>query len=205
MGVLRRVLILIIVLVSFTQVKSQISETIEAFSTSYTYETNGEYAKAIQEVRGVYNEADYSINLRLGWLNYMNGDFTLAISYYKKAIKIMPYSVEARLGLVYPAYAMGNLNMVEITYKNIIEIDAKNYTANYKISSIYYGKKMYKEAFQHMQIIVNLYPFDYNTTILFAWINLKLNKTKEAKVLFNKALMLSPNDVSAIEGLGVIE
>jgi hypothetical protein len=36
---------------------------------------------------------------------------------------------------------------------------------------------------------------------MFAWTNLKLQKTREARVLFEKALMNTPGGSSAIEGL----
>lgn len=205
MGVLRQVfMVFVITTASVISLQAQTNKDIEAFSNSYSFEKEGEYTKAIQEIRSVYMETSYAINIRLGWLNYLNGDFMAAISYYKKSIDLMPYSIEARLGLTYPAFAMGNLNMVETNYKQILEIDPKNYTANYKLASIYYGKELYKESYQLLQTIVNLYPFDYNTTILFAWVSLKLGSTKEAKVLFNKALTNSPYDISAMEGLNII-
>jgi Flp pilus assembly protein TadD len=52
--------------------------------------------------------------------------------------------------------------------------------------------------------VVNLYPFDYDGLLMYAWSNLQIGKFKEAKILFNKVLMLSPNDKSALEGLAII-
>jgi hypothetical protein len=40
---------------------------------------------------------------------------------------------------------------------------------------------------------------------MFAWTNLKLGKTREAKILFNKTLLYNPDDASAKEGLGLIK
>ena len=40
---------------------------------------------------------------------------------------------------------------------------------------------------------------------MLAWSNLKLGKTREAKIYFNKALLYSPDDASAREGLGLIK
>ena len=40
---------------------------------------------------------------------------------------------------------------------------------------------------------------------MLALTNLKLGKTREAKVLFNKALLYSPGDTSAKEGLSLIK
>ena len=204
MGILKTLIVTTLVTaINFSH--AQTSVEVDAFSKSYTYETEGDYTKAIQELKQVYNEDSYPLNLRLAWLSYSSGLFTESMAFYTKAIAIMPYSIEARLGFVYPASAVGKWNNVITTYKNILEIDSKNYTANYKLASIYYGKKEYSVAAKYLETIVNLYPFDYSSTILYAWNNYQLGRFREAKLLFNKALMLSPNDASATEGLNLIQ
>jgi Flp pilus assembly protein TadD len=40
---------------------------------------------------------------------------------------------------------------------------------------------------------------------MFAWTNYKLGKYREAKLLFQKVLLLSPDDASAKEGLNLIK
>jgi len=40
---------------------------------------------------------------------------------------------------------------------------------------------------------------------MLAWTNFKLGKLREAKVLFQKALLISPDDESATEGLNLIK
>jgi tetratricopeptide (TPR) repeat protein len=70
---------------------------------------------------------------------------------------------------------------------------------------IYYGKQEYAKAEKYFEKVVNLYPFDYDSNIMFAWTNLKLGRYREAQVLFNKVLMLRPDDQSALEGLGLIK
>lgn len=206
MGILKKIgVLLVVVLFALNIANAQTSAVIEAFETSYTQESNGEYAKAIQTLKQVYNESSYPLNLRLGWLTYSAGLFTESMAYYNKAINTMPYSIEGRLGIVYPASAVGKWELVIRNYKKILEIDQKNYTANYKLASIYYGRKEYSAATKYLETIVNLYPFDYSSTILYAWNQLKLSKTREANLLFDKALMLSPNDASALEGLSLIK
>jgi tetratricopeptide (TPR) repeat protein len=204
MGVLK-VMGLFVLLVSFTGIQAQDDNIISSFKSSYTNESNGDFSKAIEDLTKVYSENSYPINLRLAWLSYSAGNFTKSIAYYSKAINLMPYSIEAKLGITYPASAVGNWNLVEESYKKVLEIEAKNYTANYKLASIYYGRKDFSSANKYLQIIVNLYPFNYDTTILYAWTNLQLGKNKEATILFNKALMLSPNSESAKEGLELLK
>lgn len=177
----------------------------DAFSDSYLHESKAEYSKAVESIKAVYDSKSYEINLRLGWLTYMSGLFTESTTYYQNAIKLMPISIEAKLGFASPAAALGNWEQVKTQYVEILKIDSKNYTANYRLGMIMYGKKNYTAAIKYFEILSNLYPFDYDALIMYAWSNYFLQKTREAKVLFNKALMNRPNDVSALEGISLIK
>jgi len=176
-----------------------------AFSESYTKEYMGDYTSAIQLLKNVYDENSYEVNLRLGWLTYMAGFFTESSAYYQKCMELKPISIEARFGYTYPASAMGNWELVKKQYKDILEIDPQNSVANYKLGSIYYGNEDYTNALKYFEKVVNLYPFDYDGLLMYAWTNLKLGKYREAEVLFNKVLMYKPNDKSAIQGLAEIK
>ncbi|MBI1288802.1 MAG: tetratricopeptide repeat protein [Flavobacteriales bacterium] len=183
----------------------QSSELQTAFKSSYTKESNSDFSGAIKDLKAVYSETSYELNLRLGWLHYSAGLFTESMSYYKKAIDLMPASVEAKFGYVYPAAAVGNWDQVKSQYEDILRIDAKNSQAHYRLGLIFYGREEFDKALQHFQVGFNLYPFDYDFNLMMAWTSLKMGKMREAKVLFNKVLLLSPDDESAIEGLGLIK
>jgi tetratricopeptide (TPR) repeat protein len=86
-----------------------------------------------------------------------------------------------------------------------IKINPYNTTVLYRVGLIYYGKEQYSQAYGYFEKVVNLYPFSYDGLLMFAWTNFKLGKNREAKVLFNKVLLLSPEDASAKEGLGLIK
>mgnify|MGYP005847373345 CR=1 FL=1 len=45
--------------------------------------------------------------------------------------------------------------------------------------------------------VVNLYPFNYYSVLMLGWTNYQLGKTKEAKILFQKALLYDPTSASA--------
>jgi tetratricopeptide (TPR) repeat protein len=181
-------------------------KTIEdAFESSYSLQDKANYTGAIAAMKSVYSEDSYEINLRLGWLNYLGGFFTESTAYYQKAMKLKPYSIEAKFGFVYPAAALGNWDQVMAQYMDILKIDPQNTLANYRMGSIYYGKLDYTNAEKYLEKVVNLYPFDYDSQILYAWTNLKLGKNREAQVLFHKVLMMRPNDKSALEGMGLIK
>ena len=86
-----------------------------------------------------------------------------------------------------------------------MQIDPQNTVANYRLGSIYYGAEDYTTALKYFEKLVNLYPFDFDGLLMYAWTNLKLGKFREAEVLFNKVLMNRPNDKSALQGLELIK
>lgn len=177
----------------------------DAFSKSHAYEARGNFADAIASLKKVYLEDSYEINLRLGWVTYLAGLFTESSAYYQKAINLKPYAIEAKFGFVNPASALGNWDQVVAQYNEILKIDPQNTLANYRMGSIYYGRRDFVKAEKYLEKVVNLYPFDYDSMVLFAWTNLKLGKLREAQVLFNKVLLNKPRDPSAVEGLSLIK
>lgn len=176
----------------------------KSFEASYAAENKGEYPLAIQSLLNVYRSDSYELNLRLGWLHYMSGRFTDAIPYYQKSIDLMPVSIEAKLGYVLPAAALGNWAQVEKQYRDILKIDPMNTTANYRLGLIHYGRQEYAQALRYFDKVINLYPFDYDTVIMVAWSHLKSGQLREAKVMFQRALLIRPNDADALQGLGMI-
>ena len=200
----KHVLIILALFGSF-MASAQESTIIAAFKESYSYETNVQYAKAIESISKVYKADSYEMNMRLGWLNYLLGQHIDAVAYYQKAINLKPLSEEARLGIVLPLSYLGNWDQIIQTYKKILELDAVNSSVNYKLGLIYYNRKEYSVAESYLQKVVNLYPFGYDGILMLAWTYYQTGKLREAKVLFNKVLMLSPTDASALEGLGLIK
>jgi len=205
MEILRKVILLTLVVFS-TSIFAQSNESLqEAFASSYKLEIDGKYSEAINELKNVYNEESYDINLRLGWLHYVSGLFTESTPYYIRCIQLKPLSIEARLGIVNPAAAMGNWTQVENTYNDILAMDSENSTANYRLGVIYYGKEDYKKASKYFDKLLNHYPFDYDALIMSAWTYYKMGEMRKAKILFNKALLNQPNNKSALEGLSLID
>ncbi len=185
---------------------AQSTEAVQkAFLESYKHEQAQEFTAAIKDLTAVYGATSYEVNVRLGWLSYNAGDYPQALKYYKTAMKLMPYSIEAKLGYALPLAAMGNWNEVVDVYKQILATDAQNTVANYRLGSIYYERAQYEKAKAHTEKVVNLFPFDYDSVILLAWINLQMKDYRKAKILFNKSLLIRPGNQSAREGLKLIQ
>jgi tetratricopeptide (TPR) repeat protein len=177
----------------------------DAFTKSYTLERSGSYYAAIALIKGVYSPSAYEHNLRLGYLSYEAGLHAESMVYYQRAISLKPGSIEPRLGCTYPASLLGKWDEVVKQYEAILKTDPKNSSVNYKLGLIEYNRKNYTAAFRHLQTVVTLYPFDYDGLLMFAWSNLQTGKLKEARALFKKVLLLSPDDRSALEGLALLK
>ena len=175
------------------------------FEKSYAQERDNKFREALEVLENDYVEDSYEFNIRFGWLYYNLGDFPKSKTYYKKAMDLLPYSQQAQFGYVLPLAGLGEWDAIIEVYKNILETDSKNTLANYRLGAIYYERKEYQLAYNYLEEVINLYPNDYDSNLLFAWTNLQMGKLKEAKVLFNKVLLIRPGDESAKEGLSLIQ
>ncbi len=200
-----KLFLIMLLMMGINSAKAQDNSVADAFTQSYYYEKVVNYTAAISSMKKVYAPTSYEVNLRLGWLCYNAAQYKESMTYYQVAINLMPVSIEARLGYVYPAAAFGNMNQVIEQYTKVLELDAQNSTANYRMGYIFYDKKDFQSAYKYFEKVVNLYPFTYDGLLMFAWTNFQLGKTREAQVLFNKVLLLSPGDKSAMEGLSLIK
>jgi tetratricopeptide (TPR) repeat protein len=71
----------------------------KSFETSYDMALNSKYDEAIAPLLKLYpkNSSDYVVNLRLGYLYYLKGDYRAAVDYYEKAVHIKPKAMEPYL------------------------------------------------------------------------------------------------------------
>jgi len=177
------------------------AETQATFVKSFEAEKSGNYTASINTMKTIYKSDSYLINIRLGWLYYLAKQYAESIKYYEKSIALKPYAIEARFGCVKPLSAIESWDKVKANYVEILKIDPQNTIANYWLGVIYYNRKDYVSATKLFEKVVNLYPLDYDSVIMLAWSKLNTGKSADAKVLFTHALILRPNDSSALDGL----
>lgn len=177
----------------------------EAFSLSYANENKKNYQQAINDLMAVYDDKSYEINVRLGWLYYYLEAYEVSKKYYEIAVQINPNSVEGRLGLVLPASALANWDLVLQQYLEILKIDDLNSTVNYFTGLIFYNKSEFNNAEKYFEKVYQHYPFNYDTAIVLAITKQKLKKDNDAKNLYMKALLFYPGDQTALEGLKSLE
>jgi tetratricopeptide (TPR) repeat protein len=196
-------LLLTATLSSVSQVTQEVME--QVFSKSYELEKSGDFTASAEELKKVYDESSYEINLRLGWLHYNAGLFDESVIFYSRAQKLKPYAEEARFGLILPKAALGNWDDVILLYDEILEVNPNNTVALYRLGLVYYGRKNYDKAYPLFKKVVDLYPFGYDGLLMLAWTSYFLGNYNQAKVLFNKVKLYNPGNISAEEGLQLMK
>jgi tetratricopeptide (TPR) repeat protein len=206
MEAIKKILIIFLSAFSVGIVNGQTDAQLQtAFAESYKAELSSNYAVAVSVIKSVFQDDNYSINARLGWLLFLAKQYTESVKYYDKAVRLKPYAIEVRFGLIKDYNALESWDKVKEQYEAILKIDEQNTTSLYWLGVLLYNRKDYDSAEKNFEKIVNLYPMDYGSVIMLAWTKLYQGKKADAKVLFNLALLLSPNDASAISGLNQLK
>ena len=171
----------------------------QIYYKSYNYEKMGDYKDAIKVLIPLYNKfpKGYTINLRLGWLFYLDKKYANAIKHYQAASLIIPSSVEPKLGLMRIYLATNNYKDALNIGNLLLREDYYNYYGNYYEILALKGVKDYKNAIKLANKMLNLYP----TSVLFlnslGEIYYLQNKKDLAKNIFEDILILDPNNVIA--------
>ena len=180
---------------------------INAFAISVKYEAKKDYKNAIKEIKNIYTEFndDYLVNIRLGWLYYLNGKQDESIKYYNEAVRLSDNSIESLHGLTLPYAGKKKWDKVKDIYEQILSIDPVNYTANLRLGQIYLHKQDYLNAKKMFKNVYNNYPGNYFACSLLGWTYYYLGSTSKAKELFTDSLILNPGNTSASKGLELVK
>ncbi len=98
----------------------------DVFAKSYAAEKTGNYTLAISEMNAEVNRNSYEVNLRLGWLYYLDKKHNESVVFYQKAIALKPFSTEPLWGIIYPLSVQEKWTGIEQVYKEILKLDAGN-------------------------------------------------------------------------------
>ena len=171
----------------------------DAYHKSYRYERSQSYADAIKALSPVVTAfpQGYTVNLRLGWLNYLIGSYATARTHYVAAIKTAPDSLEAKLGHTLPLMAQERYDEAEIAAKQVLRIDPSNYLANLRLAFAFRMLKKLDAAEDLLNRMLILYPTDISLLTEYALIKTARNQGVDAKRVFNDILTLDPENVVA--------
>ena len=169
----------------------------EAYHGSYRYEKAQNYQDAIKAITPVVTAypQGYTVNLRLGWLYYLSGNYANAKICYQTAMKAAPMSVEAKLGYTLPLLSQERYEEVEAVTRQILRLDASNYYANLRLA---YALRMQKKPDQAEAVlsgVLQMFPTDVG--LLTEWGLIKVARHLPAERIFNDVLTLDPENVVA--------
>ena len=202
MEVLKKTLIALLLIPFATGLQAQTNAELQkAFRNSYANELNRNYQAAINDIYPYLTDGNYEIDIRLGWLHYLNKNYLASQAYYQKAIILKPNAIEARFGCVKPLSFLQSWDKVLEQYLAILKTDPQNTQANYWAGVMYYNRKQYDPAIKYFKTVITLYPFDYDGNHMLAWSYLMGGKKNDARPYFQKALIIKPDDASSNDGL----
>ena len=186
-----------------TPEKISISKSYQnAFEVSYRMTSIAKYDEAIKPLMKLLdqNPSDYTVNLRLGYLNNLNGDLDASIHFYRSAVKLKPKALEPKLGLIKPLLTKMDYKEAIAVGLSALKLDPKNYTFLSKVAYSYYLLGKYEKAAAYYERILELYPTDLAMRNGLGWSYLEAGNKEKAKKEFIQILLLSPYNQSALFG-----
>ena len=163
---------------------------------SYDYEQMGKYKEAIKVLAPLYKKypKGYTLNLRLGWLFYLDKKYSNAIKYYKKASLINGYALDPKLGLINVYLTTERFKEAEVVAYELLKVDYYNYYANFYMVKALIAQAKYKTATKIINKMLALYPTDIKYLEQLAVVY-KITKNPYLDRLYEDILILDPNNI----------
>lgn len=187
---------IVLLLLSFSFVFASDKSIQRAYFKSYDYEQIGKYKEAIKSLSPLYKKypKGYTLNLRLGWLFYLEKQYNESIKYYKKASLINTYAFEPKLGLIRVYLATYSYKEAQNVATELLKLDYYNYYGNLYMCKALIAQKKYDIAIEAIKKMLTIYPTD----VLFLeqlLISYKATKNKLYQDIYKSILILDPNNV----------
>lgn len=175
-----------------------------AYQRSFDHERTESYQDAIRALAPVYEAYPngYTVNLRMGWLFYLNGNYNNAVAHYDVAIAAAPAALEPKLGKMLPLLAQGRWSDVENVAYQVVSVDHYNYYGNLRLAVALRMQDKFEAAYQITLKMVGAYPTDLSYLVELAQVNHARDDTDEAARLFREILILDPENETARRYLG---
>ncbi|ADY73507.1 Tetratricopeptide TPR_1 repeat-containing protein [Desulfurobacterium thermolithotrophum DSM 11699] len=170
-----------------------------SYEKSYMFERQRDYTDAIKALMPIYQSYPngYTVNLRLGWLYYLLKKYANSEYHYKKALKVIPTSVEAMLGLSLSYMAQERWNDVESLMYQVLKVDYYNYYGNLRLCIALRKQKKFSISETVARKMLSIYPTDVNFLNELAISLYSQGKKSYARSIFKDVLILDPENVVA--------
>jgi len=191
-----KIFLTLLLLLGLAQASNEFNDIKSSYFKSYDYEQMQRYEEAIKVLAPLYKKypKGYTLNLRYGWLFYLNKNYNDSIKYYKKAALINSYALDPKLGLMQVYLRTYSYKKAESTAYELLKVDYYNYYANLYAISALIAQKKYDIAQQIIKKMLALYPTDISYLEQLA-IVYKLTNNNYLQKLYEDILILDPNNV----------
>jgi tetratricopeptide (TPR) repeat protein len=171
----------------------------DAYYKSYNYEKIEHYSNAAKALMPVYQEYGntYTVNVRLGWLYYLQKKYANSLEHYQKAIQIAPASLEAKSGRLLPLLAQERYAEAEQEAFGILKVDHFNYYGNMRLAYALRLQKKLETAEQINLKMLALYPLDVTFLSEYALVKHAQGDIEAAVKAFTSVIILDPENVTA--------
>lgn len=170
---------------------------------SYTYEGQKNYEYAIRAMAPLYNSSpkDFFVNLRLGWLNYLNGNYRNSITHYDAALALSPKSITALQGKLGTLIAQGRWDEARLAAHGILAILPNDYTATLRLANISIYEKRFKDAISTLRSLLPYYPESAELLNTLGYAYQLDGDSANAQKVFNRVLSSAPDNAIALTHL----
>jgi len=174
-------LLIILVMLAIACLSAQ-QNTAAPIQNSYSAETAGNYAGALDIMKTLEtaDNNDPFYKLRIGWRYYCQGKYNDAMGYYQKSLKLES-SPDAYEGLANCYLALGYWNEAITTANNLLKDNPFNTNALLKAGYAMYMKKEYKSAEDYYLRVIKVNPFNFEARAYLIGSYYYDNNPQEAK------------------------
>jgi tetratricopeptide (TPR) repeat protein len=171
----------------------------EEWSLSYSFEAKGNYAKAIQALSPVIEDAPEHefARLRIAWLKYLNRDYNASVRDYQRALEINKQSLDAMLGVTLPLLAQGRWREAEKAAEAVIAIAPSNYYAHLRLLVATEGQAMWDALADRAHALAARYPSDATAFVYLARAEARRGNAEAAIDAYRAVLERAPAHTEA--------
>jgi len=170
-----------------------------SYHRSFEYERAEAYQDGIRALAPVYETYPngYTVNLRMGWLFYLNGNYNNAVAHYEVARSAAPFALEPKLGQLLPLLAQGRWSDAESVAYQVVSVDHYNYYGNMRLVLALRMQQKFEPAYQIALKMAGAYPTDLTYLMELALLNDARGNEEEALRLFTDLQILDPENEAA--------
>jgi len=172
---------------------------INPWAESYRLESLYQYEAANNALNAIANKDPNNelLLLRRGWLEYLSGNHSKSIEYYKKAASVNGQSLEAQLGMILPLMAQQRWREAAASANKVLETAPWNYHAHIRLMACEQALKQWSTLEKHAQQVAARYPTDASVWVFLGRARHHLGNKDGASSAYDKVLQLVPDNFEA--------